>query len=110
MVVHVNGNGDQHLSALLRNVANLVRDLDGAAPVEVVAHGPGLDLVLTGSPFEEVLGGMLAGGGVGFIGCATSLRGRNLPDGAVAFGVRVVPSGVGHLTRRQWRGWAYLRP
>lgn len=110
VVVHVNDNDVDHLTAVLRNVANLVRDLDGAAPVEVVAHGSGLDLVLTGGPFQDALNELVTGGGVGFVGCGNSLRGRNLPTEAVLPGVRIVPAGVGQLTRRQWQGWAYLHP
>lgn len=110
VVVHVNDNHEGHLTAVLQNITNLVRDLDNQAPVEVVAHGPGLDLVLTGGPHQQAVTDLTAAGGVRFVGCANSLRGRGLPVEALLPGVRVAPSGVGYLTRRQWQHWAYLHP
>ena len=56
VVVQVNSGNAEHLLAVLRNVTNLIEDLPAAAQVEVVAHGAGLDLVLTGGPPSTVGG------------------------------------------------------
>ncbi len=110
VVVHVHDNDAEHLTAVLRNVSNLVRDLDGEAPIDVVAHGAGLDLVLSTAEWVDEVTSLQTTGVVTLVACANSLSSRGLTAEALIPQAQVAPSGVGYLVRRQWQGWVYLHP
>ena len=109
VVVHVPDN--DRLEAIARNVLNLRVALGSEATIEVVTHGPGLDLLLpsTDTAIHAGLEGLQAAG-IRLVGCRNTLDSRGLSDAAVPPGVRVVPSGVAHLVHRQQDGYTYLRP
>ena len=104
----VDGEPAMH-QRLVRHVANLLADLgaDGVA-VEVVAHGAGVDLLLSGAATAEAVRG-LQEDGVAFLACENTLRSRDLETGDLLEDVGTVPSGVGAIVRRQSQGWSYLR-
>lgn len=109
VVVHLSeGDPGKHAN-VLRNVANLLSELGDGTPVELVAHGPGLDVALATAAHADQVRALLARG-VTVAACANTMRSRELDSGALIEGVRVVPAGVAELARRQWQGWAYLRP
>jgi intracellular sulfur oxidation DsrE/DsrF family protein len=110
VVVHLDEADPARQRLALANVANLLADLGPAGvPVELVVNGPGLDAALQGSALAPELAG-LQGRGVVVAACANTLAARGLDRRALLPEVQVVPAGVGELVRRQWEGWAYLRP
>lgn len=108
VVVHLaEGAPDRH-RAVLQNVRNLMRALTGV-PVELVTHGPGVDLALGVSAERNALTELMAEG-LTVQACRNTLDARGLDAAELTVGVDVVDSGVAHLARRQFDGWAYLRP
>jgi len=104
----VDGEAGVH-ERLLRQAANLLADLRPAdVQIEVVAHGAGLDLLLTPGRIADLVHD-LQELGVVFVACDNTLRSRGLTAVDLVEGVRTTPSGVGHLVRRQQVGWSYLR-
>ncbi|HDS63247.1 MAG TPA: hypothetical protein ENN52_03800 [Methanofollis liminatans] len=91
------------------NLGNLLDDLGGSVVVEVVANSEGVKaFLLTGQytgRFREY-----AEQGVQFAVCANSLRALGFTRDDFPRAVRVVPSGVGEIVRRQAEGYAYIRP
>ncbi|NVO67417.1 DsrE family protein [Methanofollis tationis] len=91
------------------NLGNLLDDLGGSVVVEVVANSEGVKVfLLTGqytARFREY-----AEQGVQFAVCANSLRALGFTRDDFPRAVRVVPSGVGEIVRRQAEGYAYIRP
>lgn len=110
VVVQVTDGGAEVAARTLRSLANLLTDLEAdGAEVEVVAHAAGLDLLL---PSDTASPGAITGlqaRGVAFLACENTLRGLQVALADLVPGVRSVPSGVGHLVRRQTEGWSYLR-
>ncbi len=109
VVVHLDEDGEDKHRALLRNVGNLVRDLGDQTTVELVAHGPGIALCLADSVLAEELQALIARGVVA-AACENTLTTKGIARERLAAGVATVPSGVGELVRKQWQGWAYVRP
>lgn len=104
----VDGGVDVH-ERLLRQAANLLADVRPAdIQIEVVAHGAGLDLLLTPGRIADAVRD-LQEQGVVFVACDNTLRSRGLTAVDLVEGARTTPSGVGHLVRRQQAGWSYLR-
>lgn len=109
VVVHLLEAEPQRQAAVLRNVANLCSDLGPDVPVELVAHGGGVELVTGESGLGTGLADVVTRGVV-VLACANTLDARDLTARALLPDVDTVPSGIGHLARRQFDGWAYVRP
>lgn len=109
VVVHlVEASPERHL-AVLQNVRNLRAALGDGIPVELVTHGPGVDLTVAGSAAQTGVAGVAATG-VRVLACRNTLDARRVDAADLLPGVDIVDSGVAHLARRQLEGWAYLRP
>mgnify|MGYP005832070253 CR=1 FL=1 len=106
VVIHL----DERESTLpaLNAAKNLIADLEGVE-VEVVAHADGVEELRTGSPHAELMD-LLAGRGVWFVICESTLLSRNLSIGDFPGYVGTVPSGVVELVVREIGGWCYLKP
>jgi intracellular sulfur oxidation DsrE/DsrF family protein len=109
VVVHLNDAGTDRHSSVLQNVANLLDEMGAGLQVELVAHGPGVDVCLRTSPTATTLSGLMARG-VTVAACENTLRHRGLERDQLMDGVITVPAGVAELVRRQQSGWAYVRP
>lgn len=110
VVIHLDEAGPDRQRLALGNVVNLLDDCDPApVTVEVVTNGPGVSAVVFTSPVAGEVGSLLARG-VAVLACAHSLRSQGIALGELLEGVRVVPAGISHLVRRQFEGWAYVRP
>ena len=107
-MVHVAEASPERHQTILRNVTNLIADL-GHVPVEVVAHGPGVEL-LTGESGHAAAVLQIIDLGVRVLACGNTLNARDLTVDDLLDDLSAIPSGVGHLARRQLEGWAYLRP
>lgn len=94
----------------LANAANLLRDIGpDRVAVEVVVNGDAVKSFRRGSQHRERIQ-ELDDMGVVFVACENSLDSRGLAADDLLAAVGTVPSGVGELTRKQSRGWAYIRP
>jgi intracellular sulfur oxidation DsrE/DsrF family protein len=109
VVVHLAEALPERHRAVLQNVRNLRAALDDGIPVELVTHGPGVDLVVTGSQTRADLAAVVSSG-VDVLACRNTLQARGLGTNDLLPQVGTVDSGVAHLARRQLAGWAYLRP
>ncbi len=109
VVVHLPESDPGRQSTVLRNTANLLRALGPGTVVEVVAHGPGVELCTGESGLADTVSS-LQSQGVAVCACANTLTARGLGEADLLPGVAVVDSGVAHLVRRQREGWSYLRP
>ena len=109
VVVHLAEASAERHRAILQNIRNLHAALGGAVPIELVAHGPGVDLLIGASGEVRSLSEVMDLG-VRVRACNNTLNARGLVGGDLVSGVGVVDSGVAQLARRQLDGWAYLRP
>lgn len=109
LVVHGTGpSPEAWLPAAMRTALNAVADLGGERAVELVVQGPAAALLATSGGPAAQLADVLAAG-IGVLACGNSLRSAGIREEDLAAGVAVVPAAVGHLARRQWEGWAYVR-
>lgn len=110
-VFHLNQDTDARVATVFSNIHNLLADLGKEhLEVELVANGTGVNALLKANPLTADRIKELSAEGVRFAACSNSLDALKLTGTALHEGVRVVPSGVGELVRRQNEGWAYIRP
>jgi len=110
VVVHLDETGSEKQQSVLRNISNLLNDLGPEqSEIELVTHGPGIDVLLLGSAFADQVR-QLQERGVKMAICRNTLRGRSIPETQILPDVTVVPAGIGELVRKQREGWQYVRP
>lgn len=111
VVIHLNSPDREVQAASLRTAANIANHSspDIGLPVEVVVHGPAVEICLP----EHELGTTvteLVEDGVAVAVCETALANHHIDRARLTRGVITVPSAVVELVQRQHQGWAYLRP
>lgn len=110
VVIQVSDNDPAKWNLALNNARNIQKDLGAAnVDIEIVAYGPGLNMVKTGSPVaprieEATMGGVAIGA------CENTMANTKVTKGQILPGVAYVSSGVVQLMKRQQEGWSYIRP
>lgn len=118
IAVHVNQNDPQVMNMALNNVQNMAsyyREQGDDVMVEVVAYGPGLNMLVPGkSPVADRIATMsLEMDGLTFSACGNTHRKMSEKLGqevALLDEARIVPSGVVRLVELQEQGFSYVRP
>jgi intracellular sulfur oxidation DsrE/DsrF family protein len=77
--------------------------------IEIVAYGPGLDMLKADSKVEARLAQALTDN-VGLLACENTMVNTKTTKADMYSGISYVTAGVTHLMKRQSEGWAYIRP
>lgn len=113
VVFQVSSGDSSTQNLVLNNAANLQKELGiQHVTIEVVAYGPGLGMLTTGSPFRDRVEAM-AKQNVRFSACENTMAAVERKTGhkpQLAAGVGTVPSGVARIVELQQEGYAYVRP
>jgi intracellular sulfur oxidation DsrE/DsrF family protein len=120
LLIQVNQNDPAVMNLALNNATNVLeyyRNRGEEVNVDVVAYGPGLQMLRADtSPVKDrikTLKEMAFPGKVQFSACNVTKEGMEKKEGhpiAVVSEAALVPSGVVHLMELQEKGWSYVRP
>lgn len=120
IAMHVDENNPQKMNLTLNNVVNLseyYRERNESAQIEVVAYGPGLNMLRADtSPVKDRLKRMkeLAfPATLVFSACNNTRQAMEKAEGhpiAILPEARIVPAGVVRLVELQEQHWSYIRP
>lgn len=77
--------------------------------IEVVMHGPGVDMALSKKTTQQSGIEQMKAGGVKFIVCENTLRLRKINKEDLLPGLEYVPYGQVHIITRQEKGWSYIK-
>jgi intracellular sulfur oxidation DsrE/DsrF family protein len=120
IAIQVDQNDPALMNLVLNNVSNLVEYYNGAGEqvqIEVVAYGPGLNMLRDDkSPVKDRLKRLKEGSfpsSVAFSACGNTKKGMEKAEGhpvPIVAEATVVPAGVVRLTELQEQGWSYIRP
>ena len=77
--------------------------------IEIIAYGPGLDMLKGESKVADRLAGALDDN-VGLIACENTMTTTRVTKDDMYGGIAYVKTGVAHIMKRQREGWAYVRP
>jgi intracellular sulfur oxidation DsrE/DsrF family protein len=116
--MHVDENDPARMNLVLNNASNVAShylEKGEEAQIEVVAYGPGLNMLVPGkSPVEGRVTSISENfSNVSFKACGNTLRKMSKKAGhqvKLMPQAQVVPAGVVHLMERQEQGWTYIRP
>lgn len=110
VVFHVTEDDPKKWNIVLNNVGNIQKDLGKQnVMVEVVTHGPGIEMLRAESKVTARLAQALDNDVV-LAACENTMRNARVTRADMYGGVTFVPSGVTHILIRESEGWLYLRP
>ena len=110
VVIQVSDDDPAKWTLALNNARNIQADLGkDNVLVEIVAYGPGLEMMKAESKVADRLAAALDSN-VGLLACENTMHNTKVNQADIAGGVKFVPAGVTHIMKRQAEGWAYIRP
>lgn len=110
VVIQVSDNDPKKWNLALNNALNVQKALGkDNVDVEIVAYGPGLNMMKADSKVAGRMNGVLDSG-VGLMACGNTMKKMKVGKDDLAGGVTMVQAGVIHIMKRQSEGWAYVRP
>lgn len=110
VVMQVSDNDPAKWNLALNNAKNLQQALGkDNVNIEIVAYGPGLNMLKFDSEVANRLG-EAAKSGVELAACGNTMKAMKVSEKDLASGVKVVPGGVVEIMKRHYEGWAYIRP
>ena len=109
VVVELNSPGKTAYNTVLGNLENLAKAFKpDPVEIEVVCHGDGIGLLAKTSGFEARMK-KLTRQGVQFAACNNTIKGRHIDLNRLDPFIRVVPSGVAEVVKKEEAGWSYLK-
>jgi len=109
LVVQMVDNNPKVQKGLIKQLNNLKDGYGNTITIEVVCHGPGLDLLhKERSEYREELLA-LKERGITFLACENTLKGRDIPRDAIMEEFEFVPMGIGEVMEKQEQGWSYVK-
>jgi hypothetical protein len=110
VVIQVSDNDPGKWNLALNNAKNLQADLGAAnVEIEIVAYGPGLNMVKAGSAVSNRIDESVMAG-LNIVACENTMANQKVTKEQILPGVNYVGAGVVEIMRRQQQGWSYLRP
>jgi uncharacterized protein len=110
VIFQVSDNDPRKWNLTLNNVKNVQQDLGrDNVEIEVVAYGPGLDMLKLDSEVAGRVGDALAQG-VRMLACENTMTNNKVTRADMLPAISYVKAGVTTLMARQREGWAYIRP
>ena len=102
-------DGDSLSQASVIGQVKNIRTAWPNAEIEVVCHGPGLDLLMTSKSKAGKAVMDWSAQGVVFSACNNTMKRRNIKKEELLPSAQVVPSAIIELTLKQEEGWAYIK-
>jgi uncharacterized protein len=120
IVIQVSQNDPERMNLALNNTENAIKYYSGkgeSIEVEIVAYGPGLNMLREDtSPVKDHIKTLKAskvGGDVSFSACHNTQMAMEKREGhsiEIIPEATVVPAGIVRLTQLEEQGWTYIRP
>lgn len=89
----------------LNNILTLAPD----TKLEVVCHGPGLNMLVTSKTIVQDKIAQMKKKGVEFVACEFSMSERNVPKEIIIAEAGFVKGGIIEIVTKQEEGWSYIK-
>jgi intracellular sulfur oxidation DsrE/DsrF family protein len=109
VVFQMNSNDPEAQKGLVNNIQNIIKAWGDNVTIEVVALGPGIELVMhEKSAAAEGVAKMIKTGVI-FVACENTMAKKNITKAELIENVGTVPSGVAEIIIKQEQGWSYIK-
>jgi intracellular sulfur oxidation DsrE/DsrF family protein len=94
--------------AMMKQLGNILT-LSPTAQLEVVCHGPGLNMLLEKSSIVSSKIAEYSAKGVSFMACQFSIKERKVAKEELNLNTIIVPGGILEIVQKQEQGWSYIK-
>lgn len=94
--------------ALMKQLNNITT-VAPTTQIEIVCHGPGLEMLITEKSIVHQKIKQLSAIGVSFIACEFSMKERNVPQDKIIPEAGYVKAGIIEIVTKQEQGWSYIK-
>ena len=109
VVIQLTSNDTLVWKGLMNNLKNLKAGWGDNVQIEVVAHGAGIEMLMTSKTTQQQKITGFKSMGIVFVGCENTMRERKIAKDAIIAEAGFVPMGVGEIIMKQEQGWSYLK-
>jgi intracellular sulfur oxidation DsrE/DsrF family protein len=102
-------SGDTTAHKQLMKQFNNILSVSPTTKIEVVCHGAGLDMLVSGKTIVEDKIKVLAERGVAFNACEFSIKERKVDRSKIISASGFVPAGIVEIVSKQEQGWSYIK-
>jgi intracellular sulfur oxidation DsrE/DsrF family protein len=93
---------------LIKQFTNILSVSPGTQ-IELVCHGAGMDMLISGKTIVEDKINALAKQGVIFYACEFSIKERKIDRNSILRFAGYVPAGIIEIVTKQEQGWSYIK-
>ncbi|HMT28756.1 MAG TPA: DsrE family protein [Bacteroidia bacterium] len=102
-------SGDTLAHKQLMKQLNNILSVAPGTQMEVVCHGPGLEMLISDKTIVADKIKKLTQSGVVFNACEFSMKERNVEKSRILSEAGLVPAGIIEIVTRQEQGWSYIK-
>ena len=108
LMIQLASNDTLELKMLMKQLRNL-KEASPTTEIEVVCHGPGLDLLVTGKSYAPAKITEFSSKGIVFLACENTMKDRKIEHSQLLKEAGTVPAAIIHMMERQEQGWSYIK-
>ncbi|MBS1916877.1 MAG: DsrE family protein [Bacteroidetes bacterium] len=109
VILEMTSNDTLAWKGAMNNIKHIKEKWGTDVQVEIVAHGPGIEMLMKQKATQQMQMAALQKEGVQFAACMNSMKARNLSRNDLVQEAEPVPSGVVEVITKQEEGWSYLK-
>jgi hypothetical protein len=109
VIIQLSSSDSLVWKGVVNNIKHLKDSWGDSVQIELVAHGPGVEMFLLAKTTEQKKIAGLKTMGVTFFVCENTLKARNISKELIIPEAGFVPSGVAEIIMKQEQGWSYLK-
>ncbi len=109
IVIQLSSSDTAAWKGLMNNLKHLKDEWGNSVQIEVVAHGPGIEMLMNAKSTQQIKITELKNAGIVFAACMNTMKARNLTKDVILSEAIFVPSGVVEIIMKQEEGWNYLK-
>lgn len=109
IVMQLSGNDTLLWKGLMNNLKNLKAGWGDNVEIEVVTHGPGIQMLMKANTTQQEKIAQFKKMGVVFVVCENTMREKNVTKDQLIPEAGTVKMGVGEVVLKQEQGWSYIK-
>lgn len=109
IVMQLSGNDTLLWKGLMNNLKNLKAGWGDDVEIEVVAHGPGIQMLMKANTTQQEKIAHFKKMGVNFVVCENTMREKQVTRDMLIPEAGTVKMGVGEVVMKQEQGWSYIK-
>lgn len=109
IVMQLTSNDPEVHKGLIKQISNLNEGWKDSVFIEVVCHGPGIQMLISSKSTQKEAIQKFHGKNVRFVACENTLKAKQIPVEEIIPGLDFVVMGIAEIVMKQEQGWSYIK-